>query len=113
MNAMLQRRPEIAQRHACAQKLSPVAQFSGRNPALRERTVVQKDGEAPGVKGVGLVGFPHPLLGFGGIGEMRAMAGLLHLVDHPVPMPGGFKCDLARGWQRVEEVRTPADYVRL
>ncbi len=32
------------------------------------------------------------------------MAGLLHLVDHPVPVSGGFERDLAPGGQSVEEV---------
>jgi hypothetical protein len=32
------------------------------------------------------------------------VAALLHLVNHPVPMPGGFERDLATRWQAAEEV---------
>jgi hypothetical protein len=65
---------------------------------------VQQDGEALGVERVGFVGLAHAPLGLGRIGEMRAVACLLHLVDHPVPVAGGFEGDLA-GWrQRAEKV---------
>jgi hypothetical protein len=31
--------------------------------------------------GIGHIGLTHPLLGFGGVGKMRTMASLFHLVD--------------------------------
>ncbi len=35
---------------------------------------------------------------------MGTMAGLLHLVDHPIPVAGGFEGDLAFRWQAAEKV---------
>lgn len=77
---------------------------SRRHPALGQGAVVQQDSKALGVECIGLVGLAHALLGFGGVGEMWAVTGLLHLVDHSVPMPSRFKGDLAVGRGSMEEV---------
>jgi hypothetical protein len=102
VDAMFERSTQIAQRHAGAQQLALVAQFAGRNPALRQGSVAQQDGQALGVEGVCLVGLAHALLGFDGVGQMGPVSGLLHGIDNPVPVAGGFDGDLGLAWQGLQ-----------
>jgi len=51
----------------------------------------------------GLIAAAHALLGFGGVGQMRTVARLLHLVDHPVPVTRRFERDLAVRRQGLQE----------
>ena len=56
MDTVLERRPKVAQGHAGAEQFAAVAQFSGWNPALGQRSVVEQDGEPFRIQGIGLVG---------------------------------------------------------
>ncbi len=103
VDAVLEGSAQIAQSHAGAQQFALIAQIAGRDPALGEGSIMQQDGESLGVEGIGLVGFAHALFSFGGVGQMGMVTGALHLIDHPVPVAGGFERNFRTGRQGAEE----------
>src|SRR5208282_4921363 len=95
VNAVLEAGAQVAQGHASAQKLALIAQRPRWNPGFRQGSVAQKDRQAFGVERIGLVGLAHALLGLHRIRQVHTMAGTLHFIDEPIPVPGGLDGNLA------------------
>ena len=104
VDAVLERRAQVAQGHARAEEFTSVTQLAWWNPALGQGSVVQQNGESFGVERIGLVGLTHAPLRFEWVRQVGTMTGFFHLVNHPVPMAGGFEGNLARWRQAAKEV---------
>ncbi len=103
MDAVLEHRADLGEGHAGAGQLTFVAEIAGWDPDGRESAEVEQGAQAVGVELVGLVDVGHHGLSFGGVGQERNAAGLLDLVDDPIPVADGFQGDGGAFWELGEE----------